>query len=64
MGTQTNIAQSLMNIALDTSGVDLTKLPIPETKHFSSATRLTYYSEHVRRIQIERAHKLKGSTNG
>ena len=60
MGRQTNIAQSLMNIAIDPSGVILKDLPVPKTAHFSTATRLEYYSKQVRRIQIERAIK-KGS---
>ena len=58
MVKQTNIAQSLMNIAIDPSGVVLKDLPIPITQHFSTMERLTYYSEHVRKIQIERAKQL------
>lgn len=61
MVKQTNIVQSLMNIAIDPSGVIIKDLPVPETQHFSTDTRLTYYSTHVRKIQIEQAIQRSNS---
>jgi len=55
MSRQTNIAQSLTNIALDVSGVDISTLKIPITHHFASTNRTNYYISQVQKIQISRA---------
>ena len=57
MPKQTNIAQSMMNLSLDVSGVDISNYNVPETTHFSSAYRSTYYITQIKKIQINRAKK-------
>jgi hypothetical protein len=57
MPKQTNIAQSMMNLALDVSGVDISEYDVPETTHFSSTDRSMYYITQIKKIQIGRAKK-------